>query len=247
VGDDRSTSLRHPEVDGVIRRVDERHGTIDASRDYVMCQVINKGALDEFLQVTFITPLALFRSQIQNMVAAAIRPLREASIDVGLGGIFGPRSSVLRTSSPSLMAASITTCRAAYEDEGGLSVRVRSEMFQHVALPVDGAEGAFVASASSSEVVDVMPGMSVDPRNESVVITDVVALVLQIMPELQKLCRESSAVLLMEMVSLDALGVAMLPSPPPFETCESPVFVDIEGLLASDILIRLYLEKNSAT
>jgi hypothetical protein len=63
------------------------------------------------------------------------------------------------------------------------------------------------------------------------------------MPELQKLCRESSAVLLMEMVSLDALGVAMLPSPPPFETCESPVFVDREGLLASDILIRLYLEK----
>jgi hypothetical protein len=96
-------------------------------------------------------------------------------------------------------------------------------------------------------VVDVMPGMSVDPRDESVVITDVVALVLQIMPELQKLCRESSAVLLMEMVSLDALGVAMLPSPPPFETCESPVFVDREGLLASDILIRLYLEKNSAT
>jgi hypothetical protein len=54
-------------------------------------------------------------------------------------------------------------------------------------------------------------------------------------------------VLLMEMVSLDALGVAMLPSPPPFETCESPVFVDREGLLPSDILIRLYLEKNSAT
>jgi hypothetical protein len=55
------------------------------------------------------------------MVAEAIRPVREALIDVRLGGFFGPCSLVFRTSSLSSMVTLIAICRATYEDQGGLS------------------------------------------------------------------------------------------------------------------------------
>jgi hypothetical protein len=48
--------------------------------------------------------------------------------------------------------------------------------------------------------------------------TEIATPVLQIMPELQELCGESSVVLPMELGSLEALTVAMSPSPPPSET-----------------------------
>lgn len=138
---------------------------------------------------------------MQDMVAEAIRPLREASIDVGLGAFFGPCSPVLRSSSSSLMVASIVACHAAYEDKGDLSIPVPEKM-QNFALPEDDVEGTLVASASSSEVVDVVTGTSMGPHDGSAVITDVVAPVLQIMPELQEQCGESSVVLPMEQGSI---------------------------------------------
>jgi hypothetical protein len=56
--------------------------------------------------------------------------------------------------------------------------------------------------------------------------TEVATPVLQIMPELQELCGESSVVLPMELGSLEALTVAMSPSPPPSETCRPPALVE---------------------
>jgi hypothetical protein len=142
---DRSDVLRRSEVYGVFRCVEECHDTSDARRaDVGVHEGINKGALDELFQEAFTAQLALFRTMIQDIVAEAIRPLREASIiqdivaeairplreasiDVGFGGYFGPCSPVLRISSPSSMAASIAASRAACEDKGGLSIGVRSE------------------------------------------------------------------------------------------------------------------------
>jgi hypothetical protein len=66
--------------------------------------------------VAFATQLVLFRSQIEDMVAEAIRTLCEASEDVRLGGFFNPCSHVLHTFSLSSMAASIAACHATYED-----------------------------------------------------------------------------------------------------------------------------------
>jgi hypothetical protein len=115
------------------------------------------------------------------MVAEAIQPLREASINVGLGDFFSPCSPVLRTSSPSLMVASIAACHAAYEDKGGLSVL--SEKVQNVPLPKDGVEGVVMedlsvawieqASASSMEVMDVMTDTGIGPHDAYVLGNDV--------------------------------------------------------------------------
>jgi hypothetical protein len=127
VGGYPSASLRHPEVHGVFGRVKECHRSSDASR----VDVIDKDVLNELLQAAFAAQLVLFCSQIEDMVAEAIRPLCEASDDVRLGGFFGPCSPMLRTSSSSLMVTSIAACRAAYEDKGG-------------AFPKDGVEGALV-------------------------------------------------------------------------------------------------------
>jgi hypothetical protein len=125
---DRSDVLRQSEVHGVFCRVEECHDTSDAHRaDVGVREGIHKGALDELLQEAFMAQLALFRTKIQDIVAEAIRPLRETSIDVGFGGYFGPCSSVLRISSPSSMTASIAASRASYEDKGGFSIGVRSE------------------------------------------------------------------------------------------------------------------------
>jgi hypothetical protein len=62
---------------------------------------------------------------------------------------------------------------------------------------------------------------------------EVVSSVLQVMPELQELCGVSSVILPMELVSLEALEVASMPSPPPSEPCRSPAIVDSGGLDAS--------------
>jgi hypothetical protein len=184
---------RQSEVHGVFRRVEECHDTSDARRaDVGVCEGINKGALDELLQEAFTAQLALFRSKIQDIVAEAIRPLREASTDLGFGGYFGPCSPVLRISSPSSMAASIAASSAAYKDKGGLSIGVRSEKMQNVALPKDGVEGSLVedqseawiepASALPSVEVDVVTGLGMGHCDasvpESAVITEVVAPVL---------------------------------------------------------------------
>jgi hypothetical protein len=137
----------------MFRRVDECHNTTDARRvDVVVREGINKGALDELLQAAFTAQLEMFRSQIQEMVAEVIHPLREASIDVGLGGFFGLCSPVLRTSSPSSMVASHAACCAAYEDKGGLSIRVHSEKMHDVASPEDGVEGALLEHQSEAWV-----------------------------------------------------------------------------------------------
>jgi hypothetical protein len=67
--------------------------------------------------------------------------------------------------------------------------------------------------------------------------TEVVTQVLQIIPELQELHEESSMVFPMQLGSLHALTVAMTPSPPPFETCQSPALVESGGLDASATLL----------
>jgi hypothetical protein len=199
------------------------------------------------------------------MVAEGIRPLREASIDVGLGGFFGLCSPVLRTSSPSSMVASHAACCAAYEDKGGLSIRVHSEKMHDVASPEDGVEGALLehqseawvkqASALSAEVVDVMTDMGMGPCEACVpgreVIIEVFAPVLQIMPELQELCGESSVVPSLELGSLESLVVTSAPSPPSSGPCQSLATLSSEaGVLAPnsetlfgkelcDLLVRL--------
>ena len=43
-------------------------------------------------------------------------PAQVISVDVGLGGFFGPCSAVRRTSSPSSMVASIMACHASFAD-----------------------------------------------------------------------------------------------------------------------------------
>jgi hypothetical protein len=260
VGGDRSDALRHSEVHGIIRRVEECRGTSDARRDDVgVHEGVDKGALDELLQEAFAAQLALFRMQIQDIVAEAIRPLREASNDMGLGGFFGPCSPVLRISSPSLMEASIAAGRAAYKDKGVLSIGVRSEKMHNVALPNDGVEGSLVedqseawiepAGALSSVEVDVVTGVGMGPCDasvlESAVITTVVAPVLKVMPELQELCGESSVVLPVESGFLEALVVAMTPSPPLLKPCQAPTIVDSGGVLAPNS--RLSLEKSYVT
>jgi hypothetical protein len=55
---------------------------------------------------------------------------------------------VLRTSSPSLMVASIMAGRVAYGDKGDLSVL--SEKVHNVSLPEDGVEGAVVEDPSKA-------------------------------------------------------------------------------------------------
>uniref|UniRef100_A0A8R7QJN0 CCHC-type domain-containing protein n=1 Tax=Triticum urartu TaxID=4572 RepID=A0A8R7QJN0_TRIUA len=65
------------------------------------------------------------------------------------------------------------------------------------------------------------------------VITEVVALVLQIMPELQELCGESSMVLPMELSALESLVVAMPPSLPPSEPYQSPAIPGCGDLVGS--------------
>jgi hypothetical protein len=116
--------------------------------------------------------------QIQDIVAEAIRPLREASNDMGLGVFFGPCSPMLRISSPSLMEASIAAGRAAYKDKGVLSIGVHFEKMHNVALPDDGVEGSLVedqseawiepAGALSSVEVDVMTVVGMGPCDASV-------------------------------------------------------------------------------
>jgi hypothetical protein len=69
------------------------------------------------------------------------------------------------------------------------------------------------------------------PRSE--VIVEVVAPILQIMPELQELSGEPSIVLSMEMGSLGALEVAMTPSAPSLESCQPLPFVDRGGQVVS--------------
>jgi hypothetical protein len=49
--------------------------------------------------------------------------------------------------------------------------------------------------------------------------TEVVAPVLEVMPERKELCGVSSVILPMELVSLKALEVATTPSPPLLEPC----------------------------
>ena len=65
------------------------------------------------------------------------------------------------------------------------------------------------------------------------VITEVVAPVLQIMPELQELCGESSMVLPMELSALESLVVAMSPSLPPSESYQSPAIPGCGDLVGS--------------
>jgi hypothetical protein len=91
-----------------------------------------------------VAQLELFRTQIQDIVAEAIRPLREASIGMGFGGFFGPCSHVLRILSPSSMVTLIAAGRVAYEDMGGLPIGVCSKKMQNIALPEDGVEGSLV-------------------------------------------------------------------------------------------------------
>jgi hypothetical protein len=67
----------------------------------------------------------------------------------------------------------------------------------------------------------------------SAVITEVVAPVLQIMPELHELCGESSIVLPMELSALESLAVAMTPSLPLSESCQPPAFADCGDLVGS--------------
>jgi hypothetical protein len=74
--------------------------------------------------------------------------------------------------------------------------------------------------------------LSVASRSEA---ADVVAPVLQFMSELQELCGVSSVIHPMELVSLEALEVATMPSPspPPSEPCQPNVIVGSGGLDAS--------------
>jgi hypothetical protein len=147
------------------------------------------------------------------------------------------------------MAASIAAGRAAYEDKGGLSIGMCSEKMQNVALPEDGVDGSIVEDQSEASIeptcalssveVDVVTGMGMGPCDtsvlenaENVVITEVVAPILQVMPELQELCGESSMVLPMELGSLEACAVAMTPSPPPLKPCQAPAIVESGGVLA---------------
>jgi hypothetical protein len=196
VGGDRSNALWHSEDHCVFRHVEECHGTSDTRRaDVGVREAIDKGALDELLHEAFVAQLALFCTQIQDIVAEAIRPLREASIDVGFGGFFGPCSPMLCISSPSSMAASIAAGRAAYEDKGGLSIGMCFEKMQNVALPEDRVDGSIVEDHSealieptcalSSVEVDVVTGVGMGPCDtsvlenaENVVITEVVAPIL---------------------------------------------------------------------
>jgi hypothetical protein len=67
----------------------------------------------------------------------------------------------------------------------------------------------------------------------SIEASKVAALDLQIMPVLQGLHGESSVMLPMELVSLEALVVATTPSPLPSEPCQPPDHVDSGGLDAS--------------
>jgi hypothetical protein len=138
------------------------------------------------------------------------------------------------------MAASIAASRAAYEDKGGLSIGVRSEKMQNVALLEDGVEGSLVedqseawikpASALSSVEVDVVTGLGMVHCDasvpESAIITEVIAPVLQVLPKLQELCGESSVVLPIELGSLEASAVAMMPSPLPSKPCQTSAIVD---------------------
>ena len=67
----------------------------------------------------------------------------------------------------------------------------------------------------------------------SAVITEVVAPVLQIMPELQELCEESPMVLPMKLSALESLVVAMPPSLPPSESYQSPAIPGCGDLVGS--------------
>jgi hypothetical protein len=246
VGGEQSAALRNSEVRGVFLHDEECQDNSDARRtDVGVREGIDRGVLDELLQEAFAAQLALFRTQIQDIVAEAIRPLRKASVDLGFGGFFGPCSPVLRISSLSSMATSIATGCAAYEDKGGLPIGVRSEKMQNAALLEDGVEGSLVEDQSeawikpdgalSSVEVGVVTGVGMGPFDasvpESAVIAEVVAPVLQVMPELQELCGELSVVLPMELGSLEASAVSMTPSPPPLKPCQAPVIVDSGDVL----------------
>jgi hypothetical protein len=63
-------------------------------------------------------------------------------------------------------------------------------------------------------------------------ITEVVSSLSQIMPELQEICGESTVVVTMELGSLDASAMSMMPSPSPSEPCQPPTFVDSGCVLA---------------
>ncbi|XBI40363.1 hypothetical protein VPH35_124960 [Triticum aestivum] len=67
----------------------------------------------------------------------------------------------------------------------------------------------------------------------SAVISEIVAPILQIMPELQELCGESSIVLPMELSALESLAVAMTPSLPPPESRQPPAFAYSGDLVGS--------------
>ncbi|XP_048554207.1 uncharacterized protein LOC125535209 [Triticum urartu] len=75
--------------------------------------------------------------------------------------------------------------------------------------------------------------LHVTPLVQSAVITEVVAPILQIMPELQELCGESSMVLPMELSALESLVVAMPPSLPPSESCQPPAIPGCGDLVGS--------------
>jgi hypothetical protein len=55
-------------------------------------------------------------------------------------------------------------------------------------------------------------------------ITEVVSSLSQIMPELHDICGESAVVVTMELGSLDASAMSMMPSPPPSEPCQPSTF-----------------------
>jgi hypothetical protein len=89
VGGGQSAALWNSEVRGVFLHVEECQDNSDARRaDVGVREGIGKGVLDELLQEAFAAQLALFRTQIQDIVAEAIRPLREASVDLGFGGCY---------------------------------------------------------------------------------------------------------------------------------------------------------------
>jgi hypothetical protein len=91
------------------------------------------------------------------------------------------------------------------------------------------------ASALPSVEVDVVSGLGMGHCDasvpESAVITEFVAPVLQVMPELQELCGESSVVIPIELGSLEASAMAMMPSPPSLKPCQTSAIVNSGGVL----------------
>lgn len=137
-------------------------------------------------------------------LAEAVQPLRDVA--ESMKGLLGRVGSFLERAEVALQRLPLSSTPIADFATGFVDQEV-AELF-----------GSFSPHAGISSTPPVVPAL------EGGAFTKVVAPVLQIMPELQVLCGEPISPPLMEQLkvsSLQASDVAVVPSPPPVESCRA--------------------------